>query len=60
MNDKIDSPILCRICNKPVQLTFDIAVDEDGQAVHEMCYVKKVRMATNQQPPEPGNRTKPR
>jgi hypothetical protein len=36
---------LCRICNKPVGLTFDAAVDEDGKAVHELCYVSKV---TNQ------------
>jgi hypothetical protein len=32
--------ILCRICNKPVGLTFDTAVDEDGKAVHELCYVE--------------------
>ena len=37
--------ILCRICNKPVGLTFDTAVDEDGKAVHELCYV---RVATHQ------------
>jgi hypothetical protein len=33
---------LCRICNKPVALTFDTAVDEDGKAVHELCYVREV------------------
>jgi hypothetical protein len=33
---------LCRICNKPVGLTFDAAVDEDGKAVHELCYVREV------------------
>jgi hypothetical protein len=36
---------LCRICNKPVGLTFDTAVDQDGKAVHELCYVREV---TNQ------------
>ena len=40
MNDK--SQILCRICRRPVELTLDIATDEDGQAVHEMCYVKRI------------------
>jgi hypothetical protein len=40
VNDK--SQVLCRICGQPVELTFDIAVDEDGQAVHEMCYVKRI------------------
>jgi hypothetical protein len=34
--------LLCRICNKPVGLTFDTAVDEDGKAVHELCYVREV------------------
>jgi hypothetical protein len=29
-------------CNKPVALTFDIAVDEDGKAVPELCYVREV------------------
>jgi hypothetical protein len=37
--------LLCRICDKPVGLTFDTAVDEDGKAVHELCYVREV---TNQ------------
>ena len=31
---------LCRICNRPVGLTFDTTVDEDGKAVHELCYVR--------------------
>jgi hypothetical protein len=48
MNDKTDS--LCRICNQPVDLTFDTATDEDGQAVHDLCYVRKI--AAHQSPPE--------
>jgi hypothetical protein len=48
MNDKTDS--LCRICNQPVNLTFDTATDEDGQAVHDLCYVRKI--AAHQGPPE--------
>jgi hypothetical protein len=34
--------LLFRVCNKPVGLTFDTAVDEDGKAVHELCYVREV------------------
>ena len=33
---------LCRICNQPVDLTFDNAADENGQTVHEHCYVNKI------------------
>jgi hypothetical protein len=40
-----ETRILCRICNQPVRLTSDIAVDEDGQAVHENCYVQKLASA---------------
>jgi hypothetical protein len=43
VNDK--SQVLCRICGQPVELTFDIAVDEEGQAVHEMCYVKRIAVS---------------
>jgi hypothetical protein len=32
--------ILCRICNQPVNLTFDTSTDENGQAVHELCYAR--------------------
>jgi hypothetical protein len=39
--------LLCRICNKPVGLTFDTAVDEDGKAVHELCYVREVTTHQN-------------
>jgi hypothetical protein len=40
--DREKTALLCRICNKPVSLTFDTAVDEDGKAVHELCYVREV------------------
>lgn len=38
--------IRCRICNKPVGLTFDTTVDEDGKAVHELCYVRESLIKT--------------
>jgi hypothetical protein len=34
--------LLCRISNKPVGLAFDTAVDQDGKAVHELCFVREV------------------
>jgi hypothetical protein len=45
MDGNENTSTLCPICNKPVGLTFDTAVDEDGKAVHELCYVSEV---TNQ------------
>jgi hypothetical protein len=32
----------CRICSKPLQLETDTRTDEDGKAVHEECYVKRL------------------
>jgi hypothetical protein len=42
----------CRICGKPVSLTSNMVVDEDGKAVHEECYVKEVRSDANQDDPD--------
>jgi hypothetical protein len=42
MNEKTGSPAVCYICNKPVDLTFDTATEENGKAVHELCYLKKM------------------
>jgi hypothetical protein len=32
----------CVICIDPVDLTVDLSADENGQAVHEECYVKRI------------------
>ena len=32
----------CRMCGNPVALE-ECKIDEDGQAVHERCYVEKVK-----------------
>jgi hypothetical protein len=46
---KLRSP-KCAICNKPVDL--DIAVtDQDGNIVHEMCHVLKMRLKEAREPP---------
>jgi hypothetical protein len=34
-------PLLCVICNKPIQTDSFKYVDEDGNPVHEPCYVAK-------------------
>jgi len=39
------SPFLeihCTLCNSSVDLRVDLCADENGKAVHEECYVKKV------------------
>ena len=34
--------ILCTICAKPLNLVIDLCADENGKAVHEECYVKRI------------------
>jgi hypothetical protein len=34
--------IPCVLCNKAVDLSADLHTDENGKAVHEDCYVKRV------------------
>ena len=34
--------IPCTICAKPLNLRADLCADEDGKAVHEECYVKRI------------------
>jgi hypothetical protein len=37
------SPLFCQICGKPVAVETS-KTDEDGRAIHEDCYVMKVRL----------------
>ena len=37
------SPLLCRICGKPVAVETS-KTDGDGQAIHEDCYLLKVKL----------------
>jgi ribosome-binding protein aMBF1 (putative translation factor) len=32
----------CKICGKPVDLTVELHADENGKAVHDDCYVKRI------------------
>jgi hypothetical protein len=34
--------ISCALCSKPVDLRLDLSADENGMAVHEVCYVKRL------------------
>jgi hypothetical protein len=34
--------ISCNLCGKPIDLRADLNADENGHAVHEDCYVKRV------------------
>jgi len=36
------SPLLCRVCGRPVVIEIS-KTDEDGSAIHEDCYVVKVK-----------------
>jgi hypothetical protein len=37
------SPLLCRICGKPIAVETS-KTDGDGQAIHEDCYVLKIKL----------------
>ena len=37
------SDLKCAICNKPVAIET-AKTDDDGQAVHEECYLQRIRM----------------
>jgi hypothetical protein len=32
----------CIVCAKAVDLSVDLSADENGKAVHEECYVKRI------------------
>jgi hypothetical protein len=34
----------CQVCSKPVDLAVDLHADENGQAVHEACYITRTRV----------------
>jgi hypothetical protein len=34
--------IPCALCSKPVNLGIELCADENGKAVHEDCYVKRI------------------
>lgn len=46
------SDITCAICRQPVVLERDRYTDEDGQVVHEGCYMSRI-VAPRSDPPSP-------
>mgnify|MGYP001428879558 CR=1 FL=1 len=44
--------VKCAICNEPVVLEQDRYADENGQVVHEHCYISRLVAAPND-PPTP-------
>ena len=34
--------IPCILCSKPINLQSDLSADENGKAVHEECYVRRI------------------
>jgi hypothetical protein len=39
--------ISCALCRKPVDLLVDLTADENGKAVHEECYVKRLTSSSS-------------
>ena len=46
-----DFQVTCRICNKPLNLGWDTAADEEGKAVHETCYTELVLKGNSPETP---------
>ena len=42
--------IPCAICAKPLNLQTDLCADENGKAVHEECYVKRITTQRSRHP----------
>ena len=51
--------VFCKVCGSPVDLTVDLSADEDGHAVHEKCYLRRIIQQTpqNRDAPAPYNLT---
>jgi hypothetical protein len=39
--------IRCILCSQPVDLQTDLYANENGKAVHEDCYVKRIRSSSS-------------
>ena len=37
----------CALCSKPVDLLIDLSADENGKAVHEECYVRRLTSSSS-------------
>ena len=43
--------IPCKFCSKPVDLTVDLVADENGDTIHEDCYVNHIVTSSRSEPP---------
>jgi hypothetical protein len=46
-------PITCAICAKALNLRADLCADENGEAIHEECYVKRITTPRSRPPVTP-------
>lgn len=42
MGSRLFPEICCELCSRPVDLLIDLSADENGKAVHEECYVRRL------------------
>jgi hypothetical protein len=42
--------IFCVLCSNAVNLQTDLSTDENGRAVHEECYVKRIEDTKSNRP----------
>ena len=45
MESRTFPEIPCVICSKPVNLQTDLCADENGKAVHDSCYIRRITRA---------------
>ena len=43
MGSRPSPEVPCALCSKPVNLRYDLVADENGQAIHEECYVNRIK-----------------
>jgi hypothetical protein len=43
MGSRPSPEVPCVLCSKPVNLQYDLVADENGDAIHEECYVRRIR-----------------
>jgi hypothetical protein len=49
--DFFRKPLLCSICNKPLDPRIAV-IDQDGKPVHEECWLLKARLEQARNPPK--------
>jgi len=47
MGSRLFPKIPCILCSKPVDLGIDLCADENGNALHEECYVQRITSSSS-------------